>query len=96
MLAFFNIGSVVFGLAAWVLPIVAKGRTDKSDLVKFIVASFASCAISIVLQLFEIQRRVQLNDFSAIMDTIGTVCWVSLALVVITTLLNYSTYKTKQ
>jgi hypothetical protein len=38
--------------------------------------------------LFEINHRVQIQDWSAIMDTIGTLIWVAVILAVITLILN--------
>lgn len=93
MSGFFNLGSLVLGVVSWLIPILAvcrcyKGRKQKS----FSIYSFTSCAVALVFQLFEIRHRVNIEDFSAIMDTVGAVCVVAVILVTVTVALNTAAY----
>lgn len=63
-------------------------RVPSKKYVNYIIFSFSSCIASLCLQLFEINDRVRMRDFSAIMDTIGTLVWVAAILAVITIILN--------
>lgn len=86
-----NLGSLLFGLIAWIVPILAVKHPIK-DTVKscflLIIISFSACITSLCLQLFEINHRVQIHDWSALMDTSGTLIWAAIILAVITTMLN--------
>jgi len=86
-----NLGSLLLGLIAWIVPVLAMKHPVK-DAVKncfhFIIVSFSACVASLCLQLFEINHRVQIQDWSALMDTIGTLIWVAVILAVITLILN--------
>lgn len=87
----FNILSLLFGLLAWVLPLLAlKGSLQKWAI--FSMASFSSSLLALVLQFFEINSRIEIEDFSALMDTIGTLVWVTVILSLITLLLNFVSY----
>ncbi|WP_342759862.1 hypothetical protein [Kineothrix sedimenti] len=89
MSAFFNLGSFVLGIMSWIIPIVAINRYRKGyKLAGFSIYSFSCCAIALVFQLFEIRHRVIIEDFSAIMDTIGATSAASVILVIITIILN--------
>ena len=82
-----NIGSLVFGACAWLFAgfaIATKSFTSHRNT----LVSFSLCAISLVFQLFEINRRVLLSDYAAIEDTIRAVLIASAALVIITVILN--------
>lgn len=86
----FNLGSLLFGLIAWAIPIliISKSNIRIKRCYKYIIISFSSCVISLCLQLFEIGYRVEINDLVAIMDTIDVLKWVSVVLVVVTIILN--------
>ncbi len=89
MSAVFSLGSLLLGIAAWAIPMIAvklhrKGRPFAS----FSIYSFTLCTIALMLQLFEIRHRAAIEDFSAIMDTIGTVSVAALLLVIGTVALN--------
>ncbi|QSQ09691.1 hypothetical protein H0A61_02070 [Koleobacter methoxysyntrophicus] len=88
---FLNLGSLLLGLIAWIVPILAIKHTGKDSVkncFRFSIISFSACITSLCLQLFEINHRVQIQDWSALMDTIGTLIWVAVILVVITLILN--------
>jgi len=85
----FNLGSLVLGVVSWIIPMLAVSQYHKGHKQKnFSIYSFTSCATALVFQLFEIRHRVNIEDFSAIMDTIGAISVVSVILVVITFALN--------
>lgn len=83
-----NIGSLLLGINAWVLACCAINSKNPHTLSRFSIASFSSCACSLLLQLFEISNRISTGDFSAIEDTIRAVIIVASVLVVITITLN--------
>jgi len=83
-----NIGSLILGVCAWLFAGMAIKAPKATLSLKYTAASFASCAISLVLQLFEINRRVLFGDYAAIEDTIRAILFASVVLVSVTILLN--------
>ena len=86
-----NLGSLLLGLIAWIVPILAMKYPIKNAVKNcsyFIIISFSACVASLCLQLFEINHRVQIHDWSALMDTTGTLIWVAVILAVITLIIN--------
>ncbi len=85
-----SLGSLLLGLIAWIVPFLAMKHARKSavKICSFVIVSFSACVASLCLQLFEINHRVQIQDWSALMDTIGTLIWVAVMLAVITFILN--------
>lgn len=85
-----NYGSLVLGLLAWIIPALAMKhpRKDVVQSYRLIIVSFSACVASLCLQLFEINHRVQIQEWTTIMDTIGTLKWVAVILAVITLILN--------
>lgn len=91
MIVFLNAGSIVLGLAAWIMPVISIIRCRKTAVkmrMLFTVISFTACAFSLFMQIAEIQQRVILQDWAALMDTAGALVKISLVLVVITVVLN--------
>lgn len=88
-----SLGSLLLGFIAWIVPIMAIKRSmkDEKKCYNSIIISFGACIASLCLQFFEIDHRVEIEDLSAIMDTIGTLKWVAVMLAVITLLLNIFT-----
>lgn len=84
---FCNIGSIVVGLAAWLVPVIGV-NVNKGKSHDFSVASFSCCAMALVLQLVEIRHRVMIGDLSAVMDTISAILMAAVVLVVITMFIN--------
>src|SRR5690625_623605 len=82
-----NLGSLLLGITAWVVPFLAMKHPPKQSF-NFIIFSFSACIAALCLQLFEINNRVQIEDWSSLMDTIGTLIWVAVILAVITIILN--------
>jgi cytochrome c oxidase subunit 4 len=93
-MAWFNVGSLLLGLTAWVLPIVNLAKFNKTKHKNWVVLLFASmsaCTISVLFQIVYQKHLVQIEDWSAIMDTIWGVLFVSTVLIVITITLNLIT-----
>jgi cytochrome c oxidase subunit 4 len=91
MSVFLNLGSLILGITSWIIPVIATKNHKNYGMKKYFklsIVSFSSCLASLCLQLFEINNRVQLQDWSALMDTIGTLKWIVVILAVITILLN--------
>ena len=86
-----NIGSLIFGLIAWILPVVNLTQHSKSgsrDWPAFSVVSAASCAVSLYMQILYTDHLVQIEDWSALLDTSRAVTWVSAVLLIVTIILN--------
>lgn len=75
----YNIGSLILGLAAWVIPLLALGKKDR--FVLCCIGSLSCCSVSLLLQLLEIRRRVELSDWSALMDTTDAVVLAAVLLI---------------
>lgn len=86
MSAFFNLGSLILGLAAWGLPFLAIGKKDRFSIC--CLGSFSCCILSLLLQLFEVKNRVNLEDWSALMDTMHAVTLVAVIMVVVMVVCN--------
>jgi cytochrome c oxidase subunit 4 len=86
-----NLGSLVLGLIAWILPVVSLVRYDKighRSWAALSVASISACAISLCMQIFYSDHLVRIEDWSALMDTSSAVAMVSTVLLVVTIALN--------
>jgi cytochrome c oxidase subunit 4 len=86
-----NIGSLVLGLTAWILPVVnfmQHNKAGRRNWVVFSVASVSACAISLCMQIFYTDHLVKIEDWSALMDTSHTVALVATLLLVVTIILN--------
>ncbi|HOL18022.1 MAG TPA: hypothetical protein PLY40_07015 [Bacillota bacterium] len=86
-----NVGSLVLGLMAWILPVASLAKHGKADPRKgavFFVASLSACAVSLCLQIYYQNFLVRIEAWSALMDTSGAVAKVSTVLVVVTIALN--------
>lgn len=83
-----NIASLILGVCAWLFGGMAISTNKGSTSHRNTFISFSLCAISLVLQLFEINRRVIFSDYSAIEDTIRAILIASVGLIFITIVLN--------
>jgi cytochrome c oxidase subunit 4 len=86
-----NLGSLVLGLIAWILPVVNLVQNNKADhrnWVVFSVVSLSACATSLCMQLFYSDHLVKIEDWSALMDTSHAVTLVATILLVVTIILN--------
>lgn len=90
-----NLFSIILGIVAWFISFVNLFRYKKQKnkkWVAFSIISFSACAIAICLQIFYIYLLVNAGDLASVMDTVGTVAFVSSILVGVTILLNAVTF----
>ena len=89
MVSFLNLGSLIFGLSAWILPVISilKFKKNKKWYLLSII-SISLCALSIFFQLYYQNYLVKIEDLSALMDTIGTSSFLSAVLLLVTLILN--------
>ena len=86
MTSFYMIGSLVLGLFAWILAIISvlRRRFGALNLI-----SVSACALSLLLQLMNVDHLAnELEDFSAIMDTIPAVVLAACLMLSMAILLN--------
>lgn len=94
MIGLLNLGSLVLGLIAWVLPVVTYMRYKKHDhgnWVALSIASISACAISLCFQIFYTYHKVKVEDWAALMDTMYAVAFASAILLIVTIILNVIT-----
>lgn len=80
-----NVGSLLFGIIAWVVPIIGLVRKNK---LFYSLISMGSCAASICAEVFYINHLVNKNDWSALMDITETLAKVCVFLLIVTIVLN--------
>ncbi len=81
----YNILSLSFGILAWIFGGSAALRGRFGGCSYF---SLGCCGAALLLQFDEISRRVDLHDWSALLDTIHALTFAAAFLVVITLVLN--------
>ena len=90
-----NLFCLILGIVAWFISCVNLFNYKKQKnkkWVAFSIISFSACAIAICLQIFNIYLLVNTGDLATVMDTVGTVAFVSAILVGVTILLNAATF----
>jgi hypothetical protein len=91
MFSFLNLGSFLLGLLAWILPVVILMRyknNDHRNWFTFPIMSLSACAISLSFQIFYTYHLVEIEDWSALMDTTSAVAFAAVVLLIVTILLN--------
>jgi cytochrome c oxidase subunit 4 len=86
-----NLGSLILGLTAWILPIVRlmrRNKAGKGNVPLLFALSLGACALSLCLQIFYTDHLVKIEDWSALMDISFAMAWVSALLLAVTLLLN--------
>lgn len=94
MVGLLNVGSLVLGLIAWILPVVALMRFNKQEhrnWATIAIMSLSACAISLFFQIYYNYHLVQIEDWTALMDTTGAVVYAATVLLIVTLLLNVIT-----
>jgi len=94
MIGLLNLGSLMFGLIAWILPVVNLLRYKKYNNRKWVtlsIMSISACAISLCFQIFYNNHLVKISDWSALMDTTDAVVLVAAVLLIVTIILNVIT-----
>lgn len=75
----YNIGSLILGLLAWTVPLLAIGKKYRFALC--CVGSLSCCVVSLLLRLLEVKRRVDFSDWSALMDTMDAVVLAAVVMI---------------
>ena len=93
MYGWLNLGSLVLGLVAWILPIVNLVKCNKNhkNWALYLMGSVSACIISLFFQILYNDYLVKIEDWTALMDTSGAVVWFSFILTVVTIVLNIMT-----
>jgi cytochrome c oxidase subunit 4 len=94
MVGLLNLGSLVLGLIAWILPVVnlmRYGKRDHRDWIVLAIMSISACAISLCSQILYQYHLVRIGDWSALMDTTAAAAFVSTTLLAVTIALNAMT-----
>ena len=88
-----NLGSLVLGLIVWIIPVFNIIRRKKRGINNSIIAllSMGACIIAVWFQIFYTNYLVEINDWSALMDTTNALTWVSAILIFVTIILNIIT-----
>lgn len=94
IMGWLNFGSLILGLVAWILPIINiilyKNYNNKNWFI-FSTTSITFCAISLWFQILYNNYLVQIEDWSALMDTTRAISIVSAILLIVTVILNIIT-----
>ena len=88
----FNIMSLLFGVIAIIFPIIGL-TVKKSHTYKISCISFSMGILSLYCQICEYNRRVGMQDWSALLDTSKFTLGISFALMIITLVLNVVLFK---
>lgn len=94
MIDLLNPGSLVLGLIAWILPVVNLKRYkqhDHKNWFAFSIISISACATSLCFQLLNNYHLVIIEDWSALLDTMGAVVYAAATLLSVTIILNVIT-----
>ncbi|MFK5709810.1 hypothetical protein [Lysinibacillus boronitolerans] len=95
MMGWLNIGSLLLGLIAWILPVIYLVGNNKHEHANWgilSVLSISACAISISFQMFYQYHLVKIEDWTALMDTTRAVVIATAVLLIFTLLLNGLTF----
>ncbi|MBD0384482.1 hypothetical protein [Paenibacillus sedimenti] len=90
MIAWLNLGSLVLGVIAWILPAINISRYDKrsKNWVTLSIVSISACSFSLFFQICSFYEREKVEDWSALMDTVSVIASVSAILLSGTIILN--------
>ncbi len=91
MIGLLNLGSLILGLVAWLLPVVNLMHSKKHgnrNWAVFSMMSLMACAISLSFQITYNNHLVKIEDWSALMDTSDAVASAASILLSVTILLN--------
>ena len=83
---FFSLLSIFCGAAALALPVIALVR--RKNALSFAAVSMGLCAFSLLGQIFEYNTRVNVQDWSALLDTSYAVLFCAAVLVALALVLN--------
>lgn len=83
----FNVLSAVLGITALVIPVLSSFRKGSCGY-RPTVISLSAYILALVFQFFEINERVNMQDWSALADTIEAVSFTAVLFAVVIILLN--------
>jgi len=85
-----NLGSILFGLASWIIPLVLliKSGISIDRSIKAIFVSLTSVIIALFMQILYTKHLVDIEDWSALMDTQGAVVLAAFGLIIVAMVLN--------
>lgn len=83
-----NIGSLLLGLTAWILPLVFIFASQLRANRWVPIVSLAACSVALVLQIAYQNHLVRIEDWTGLEDTSGPLLNVSSVLVLVTLVLN--------
>lgn len=78
--AWMNLASLALGCLAWALPLAAlvlKERLGRPGCALCAAGSFAACGAALWLQILYNRHLVRIEDFSALLDTVDAVAFLS-------------------
>ncbi|MCG7346004.1 hypothetical protein MHZ92_17975 [Sporosarcina sp. ACRSL] len=92
MMSWLNAASLVLGLIAWILPVIAFMQMNRKykNWFTLSIISLSACAISICFQMYYNYHLVKIEDWAALLDTTWAVVFLSTVLLIVTILLNVS------
>ncbi|KIL50802.1 hypothetical protein KP77_14220 [Jeotgalibacillus alimentarius] len=94
MYGWLNIGSLVLGLIAWIIPVVLLAKHDKKSLQSwalFSIASISACVIAVLFQILYNDYLIRIEAWVSLMDTTRAVVVLSSILAGVTIILNVIT-----
>jgi len=93
MISLLNVGSLVFGAIAWVLPVcnLIKNKRYNRNWMNLSIISMGACASSLCLQMVYNNYLVNSRDWTALMDTSGFLVIISSFMLIVTIILNVIT-----
>jgi hypothetical protein len=92
MYVWLNVGSLLLGLTAWMLPFINLVRGKKANNPHWsmlLIISMSACGVSLCFQILYIYHKVTVEDWSALLDTMYVVASASVLLLAVTILLNF-------
>ena len=95
MITILNIASLVLGLASWFMPVISiilYKYKDRDIGIGSFILSLSTCLISLFFQIIQTNHLVNIEDWSAILDTYRAVTYSAVILVITTITLNILTY----
>lgn len=91
-----NLGGLVLGIIAAVIPVYAltKQKYRKADTLIFV--SFTACVLALLTQVAAVQQRVALGDTPGIIDTADVVAGASVLLGAAVIVLNFFLFRARE
>lgn len=85
-----NLGSLLFGAISWIIPtiLLIRGKDPIKLRMKGMFYSFISASLAIFMQILYSKHLVDINDWSALMDTRGGVVFAVSFLLIVLIILN--------